>query len=213
MPIDATRGTRRSGVALWVVLVAIVVIALVVFVVLRASRTHRPAASAPVSSGGIEPVPNPPGTTPVVIQSVDPAALNRNPPLRPDPSLTPGDTLPVTKEDICVPGYSKKVRNVPSGVKKRAYAQYGITRRATGEFEVDHLISLELGGSNSIRNLWPESYMTHPWNAHVKDVVENALHQQVCSGRISLHDAQRAIATDWIAAYRRLLHRDLPPPG
>jgi hypothetical protein len=149
----------------------------------------------------------------VVIQSVDPAALNRNPPLRPDPSLTPGDTLPVTKEDICVPGYSKKVRNVPSAVKNKAYAEYGIGRRATGEFEIDHLISLELGGSNSIRNLWPQSYMTHPWNAHVKDVVENTLHQQVCSGQISLHDAQRAIAGDWIAAYRRLLHRDLPPPG
>jgi hypothetical protein len=98
-------------------------------------------------------------------------------------------------------------------VKKQVYAEYGVARRATGEFEVDHLISLELGGSNSIRNLWPESYMTHPWNAHVKDAVENELHQQVCSGRISLHDAQRAIATDWIAAYRRLLHRDLPPPG
>jgi hypothetical protein len=196
-----------------VVVLAIVVIALVVFVVLRATRTHGQRASAPVSGGGVEPVPNPPGTTPVVIQSVDPTALNRNPPLRPDPSLTPGDTLPVTKADICVPGYSKKVRNVPEGVKKQVYAEYGVARRATGEFEVDHLISLELGGSNSIRNLWPESYMTHPWNAHVKDAVENELHQQVCSGRISLHDAQRAIATDWIAAYRRLLHRDLPPPG
>jgi hypothetical protein len=43
--------------------------------------------------------------------------------------------------------------------------------------------------------------------------VENALHKQVCDGTISLHDAQRAIASDWIAAYRRLLHRDLPPPA
>lgn len=221
MAIRSSRGThaaaRRAGLALWVLLVAIVVIALVIFVVLRASRTQRArstgGATAPVNAGGIEPVPTPPGTTPVVIQSVDPTALNRNPPLRPTAALTPGDTLPVTKEDICVPGYSKKVRNVPSGVKKRVYARYGIVRRAPGEFEVDHLISLELGGSNSTRNLWPESFMTHPWNAHVKDVVENALHQRVCTGTMSLHAAQRMIATDWIAAYRRLLHRDLPPPA
>jgi hypothetical protein len=219
--IGSSRGTgvvaRRTGLALWVVLVAIVVIALVIFVVLRSTRARHQApnvgAVSPTGAGGIEPVPTPPGTTPVVIKTVDPTALNRNPPLRPDPTLTPGDTLPVTKADICVPGYSKKVRNVPSGVKKQAYARYGIAQRATGEFEVDHLISLELGGSNSIRNLWPESYMTHPWNAHVKDVVENALHKQVCDGTMSLHDAQRAIASDWIAAYRRLLRRDLPPPA
>ena len=221
MSIGPSRGkaavARRTGLALWVVLVALVVIALVIFVVLRSTRARRQAPSvgtvSPMGAGGIEPVPTPPGTTPVVINTVDPTALNRNPPLRQDPSLTPGDTLPVTKADICVPGYSKKVRNVPSGVKKQAYARYGIAQRATGEFEVDHLISLELGGSNSIRNLWPESFMTHPWNAHVKDAVENALHQQVCAGTMSLHDAQRAIASDWIAAYRRVLHRDLPPPA
>ena len=216
MPIGPSRGTdavaRRTGLALWVVLVAIIVIALVIFVVLRSTRArHQPSSAGAASTG--EPVPTPPGTTPVVIKTVDPTALNRNPPLRPDPSLTPGDTLPVTKEDICVPGYSKKVRNVPSGVKKQVYARYGIAQRAAGEFEVDHLISLELGGSNSVRNLWPESFMTHPWNAHVKDAVENALHQQVCAGTMSLHDAQQAIASDWIAAYRRLLHRDLPPPA
>jgi hypothetical protein len=66
---------------------------------------------------------------------------------------------------------------------------------------VDHLISLELGGSNSIRNLWPESFSTQPWNARVKDRLENRLHREVCSGRMSLHDAQRAIATNWIDAY------------
>lgn len=221
VPSGAGRGGRRAGLALWVLLVAIIVLVLVIFVLVRVSRARRaPAVSpnaigavSPAGGGGIEPVPTAPGTTPVVIQSVDPTALNRNPPLRPDPSLTPGDTLPVTTEDICVPGYTKKVRSVPAGVKKQAYAEYGIAQRATGEFEVDHLISLELGGSNSIRNLWPQSYMTHPWNAHVKDVVENALHKQVCSGQMSLHDAQQAIASDWIAAYRRLLHRDLPPPG
>jgi hypothetical protein len=67
----------------------------------------------------------------------------------------------------------------------------------------DHLISLELGGSNDIQNLWPESYRTEPWNAHVKDRLEDRLNDLVCAGRLGLADAQRSIATDWIAAYRR----------
>lgn len=216
---------RRAGLAVWQALVALVVIVVLVIVVLRwlgaAGRREAQVgspASAVTRSPGMPSGPRtgaapgtPSGATPVVIMSVDPSALNRNPPLRPDPSITPGDTLPVTAQDVCTPGYAKKVRNVPSGVKRQAYARYGIAQRAAGEFEVDHLISLELGGSNSIRNLWPQSFMTHPWNAHVKDAIENELHRQVCAGTMSLHDAQHAIATDWIAAYRRVLHRDLPP--
>ncbi|MBX6333697.1 MAG: HNH endonuclease [Gemmatimonadaceae bacterium] len=111
---------------------------------------------------------------------------------------------------MCVPGYSKKVRNVPAAVKRKVYAAYGITHHAPGEYEVDHLISLELGGSNAIANLWPESYRTTPWNARVKDALENYLHREVCAGRISLKDAQREIATDWIASYQRHFHRKLP---
>jgi hypothetical protein len=132
------------------------------------------------------------------------------PPIRPDPRLTPGAVLPVTAKDICVPGYTKKVRNVPAAVKRKVYAAYGIAHRAPGEYEVDHLISLELGGSNAIANLWPESYRTKPWNARVKDALENHLHREVCAGTIRLRDAQREIATDWIASYQRHFHRKLP---
>ena len=131
-------------------------------------------------------------------------------PLEPDARMTPGATLPVTKDDICVSGYSKKVRDVPEDVKRQAYAEYNIPRHQPGEFEVDHLISLELGGSNSIKNLWPQSYKTQPWNAHVKDQLENALHADVCSDRTDLGTAQRAIATDWIGAYKREFHTDAP---
>lgn len=132
------------------------------------------------------------------------------PPLLPNPQMTPGDTLDVTKEDICTPGYSKKVRNVPTQVKNQVYQNYGITSRKPGEYEVDHLISLELGGSNSIKNLWPQSYVTQPWNAHVKDKLENELHRQVCSGKVDLKTAQHAIASDWIAAYKKYFHTDKP---
>src|SRR5262252_6985734 len=140
-------------------------------------------------------------------------AQNISSPIVPDPAKTPGDTLAVTKADICVPGYSKKVRNVPESVKKQAYAEYGITSHAPREYEVDHLISLELGGSNSLRNLWPQSYETQPYNAHVKDRLENKLHKMVCEGAIDLRTAQRAIATDWIGTYRKYVGTDIPPTG
>src|SRR5262249_28241155 len=92
-----------------------------------------------------------------------------------------------------------------------AYAAYGITSHQPREYEVDHLISLELGGSNSIKNLWPQSYLTQPYNAHVKDVLENKLHKMVCDGTIDLRTAQREIATNWIEAYRKYVRADIPP--
>ena len=130
--------------------------------------------------------------------------------LLPNASLTPGDVLAVTKTDVCQSGYSKLVRNVPQAVKDQAYKNYGITHHAAGEYEVDHLISLELGGSNSIKNLWPQSYLTQPWNAHVKDKLENELHRQMCNGTISMATAQHDISTDWIAAYKKYFHTTLP---
>ena len=132
-----------------------------------------------------------------------------SPPIMPNPVKTPGDTLSVTKSDICVPGYSKKVRDVPESVKRQDYVSYGITSHQPHEYEVDHLISLELGGSNSIKNLWPQSYVTTPYNMHVKDVLENKLHKLVCDGTLDLKVAQRAIATDRIEAYRKYVGNDL----
>ena len=138
------------------------------------------------------------------------ASAQQAAPILPKPSLTTGATLPVTAADLSVPGYTKRVRDVPQAVKEKVFAEYGITRRAPREYEVDHLISLELGGSNSIRNLWPQSYLTQPWNAHVKDRLENKLHALVVSGQLDLPTAQRMIATDWIAAYKKVFHTDQP---
>ena len=138
------------------------------------------------------------------------AADQSNAPLLPDSKMTPGATLPVTRDDICVPGYTQKVRNVPADVKRQIYTEYGIPSHKPGEYEVDHLISLELGGSNSIKNLWPQSYLTQPWNAHVKDALENELHSEVCSGTLDLAAAQHEISTDWIAAYKKHFHTNLP---
>ena len=137
-------------------------------------------------------------------------AVNLQAPLVPDPLKTPGDVLTSDSGKVCVPGYTKTVRNVPQALKEQVYRSYGITSRQSGEYEIDHLISLELGGSNSARNLWPESYKTMPLNAHVKDALENRLHTLACSGKITLEQAQQAIARDWQAAYVKYLG---PLPG
>jgi hypothetical protein len=84
----------------------------------------------------------------------------------------------VTAQHVCVPGYAKKVRAVPTRLKRQAYAEYGITQYKTGDYEVDHLIPLSLGGSNSIRNLWPQSTKTSPWNSYVEDALERKLHKR-----------------------------------
>jgi hypothetical protein len=120
-----------------------------------------------------------------------------------NPRLTPGDVLTTDRNQICTPGYTKTVRNVPSSLKHQVYNAYGIPTHKPGDYEIDHLISLELGGSNSVRNLWPESFKSMPLNAHVKDDVENKLHEMICNSRIDVSQAQREIAQDWTAAYAK----------
>jgi len=122
--------------------------------------------------------------------------------LYPDPNLTPGDTFPVTKEQVCTPGYAGSVRAVSVAEKKAVYAEYNIPY-VPKNYEVDHFISLELGGSNDKKNLWPEPYDPRP-GAHEKDRVENYLHAQVCNGSISLEEAQKEISTDWYAVYQQM---------
>ena len=117
---------------------------------------------------------------------------------------------PITSQLVCTPGYSKCIRNVPVSVKNSVYESYGLPgHNHTGYCEssqgceVDHLISLELGGSNDQKNLWPEPYQGSNWNAHVKDQLENWMHKAVCDGEISLDDAQKEISTNWIEAYKK----------
>lgn len=81
---------------------------------------------------------------------------------------------------------------------------YGFIDVDRRDFEIDHLIPISLAGaSDDLRNLWPESRRSEPWNAEIKDTLEDVLHRDVCNGRVPLKDAQEAIRTDWIAAYRK----------
>src|SRR5262249_41967338 len=129
--------------------------------------------------------------------------LDTNPGAAPDPGCTPGDIFPdVTAAQVCVSGYSGTVRHVTTTEKNQVYSEYALTVHTAETFEVDHFVSLELGGSNDISNLWPEPAGPTP-GFHQKDQVENYLHKQVCSGAMTLHDAQIQIATDWLSVYNQ----------
>lgn len=85
-------------------------------------------------------------------------------------------------------------------LKKSGIASYGYTDTTLGDYEEDHLIPLELGGDGwNPYNLWPEP-RNGAHGAAEKDQVENELHRLVCSGRVSLGAAQRAIAVNWETA-------------
>lgn len=122
--------------------------------------------------------------------------------LLPDSRVTPGTATNATAAELCNPKFhTASVRHVTEAEKRLACREYGVSP-CDRHVEIDHLISLELGGSNDIRNLWPEPYQPAP-GARTKDVLENRLHRMVCGGQMSLKDAQRVIAGDWYAAYRK----------
>jgi hypothetical protein len=122
-------------------------------------------------------------------------------------SVQAGETI--TAELVCTSGYSKCIRNVPAATKTAVYSSYGLTGNHTGYCsgsqgcEIDHLISLELGGSNDQKNLWPQPYQGTTYNAHVKDQLENFLHKAVCNGDIALDQAQKEISENWIDSYKK----------
>jgi hypothetical protein len=129
----------------------------------------------------------------------------------PNHSLTPGATRPVALADICPLGDDDLDPAVPAATQRVVFEEYGIAPDATAKkYQVDYLINPQLGGTNDVRNLWPEPYTSTVWNAQVKDALEDRLHEMVCAQTIDLASAQRDIATDWISAYKKYFHTPKP---
>lgn len=126
---------------------------------------------------------------------------------KPRAGLTPGETRPITIDEICNRPQAEGVSaNVSEETRRKVFSEYGINAHPDN-FEVDYLITPELGGAESIRNLWPQPYSAR-WNAHVKDKLEQRLHQLVCEGKVDLPTAQHDIAVDWIQAYKKYVGAD-----
>jgi anti-sigma factor RsiW len=128
----------------------------------------------------------------------------------PNLRLTPGAVVAVTENQICGTAPQENDPPVPVSLKRKVFELYGVARSQPDAYDVDYLITPELGGATDIRNLWPEPNRNTVWNAHVKDQLEEHLHSMVCHGDVDLATAQHDISTDWIAAYRKYFHADLP---
>ena len=116
--------------------------------------------------------------------------------VRPSAVCTPGVGELIELGVLCTPGFSMTRRNVPQSVKDEAYKKYGVLSHSEGEYEIDHLVPLELGGTNDLYNLWPQPNLL-VGGYKDKDKVENWLREQVCTGGLMLSDAQRGLMGDW----------------
>ena len=114
------------------------------------------------------------------------------------------------KADICTT-HTSIIRNVSEALKGKIYGRQGIPANHQGicnglrGCEVDHRISLEIGGSND-----PENLIVAPYfggcNMAQKDVLENKLHKLICSNQISVEQAQDYLYNHWQDAYQSYIN-------
>lgn len=127
----------------------------------------------------------------------------------PDPVLTPGEVRTVEKAEIC--GHrTGEFRHVTVTEKVASRRAYGIAGEFAGYCgnadangkrgcEQDHRVPLTVGGGNSpgsIRNIWPQR-PDGPFGYHVKDRCEEAVGRDICSGKITVGQAQAVFLGDW----------------
>lgn len=124
----------------------------------------------------------------------------------PDRRCSPGAAYSgLTRAVLCSPGFrTARIRHVPESEKHLVELEYGMPPKGYGRtIEIDHVVPLELGGSNAVANLFPEPGSGHA-GYRAKDRLENRLHERVCAGATSLHAAQAGIARNWVTLYRRV---------
>lgn len=129
----------------------------------------------------------------------------------PDSRLTPGAAVLESRQAVCS---QENIKNkaVSVSLRRKVFEEYGMADAEPQAYEVDYLVTPALGGADDIRNLWPHSYSSTGWNAQVKDALEDRLRQMVCDGNLDLSEAQREIAGNWIAAYKKYFRTDKPLP-
>jgi len=130
----------------------------------------------------------------------------------PNLQITPGAVRAgLSKTKICSIKWGKDERHVTAAMKRQVFAAYGYSGyddlrcvpAGKRTCEIDHLISRELGGADEVSNLWPQAYGTSPWNAVLKDKLENRLHKELCAGKITLKSARNMLVTDWREGYKK----------
>ena len=111
--------------------------------------------------------------------------------LVPNPKLTPGRVARTEKER----------RGVTIKLEQKVFARYRLPWSRRAEFKIDHLIPSELGGADTIDNLWPQSVRARPYGADRKELLVEVLLEKVRTGKMTLAQAQEEISRDWIDAF------------
>ena len=111
--------------------------------------------------------------------------------LLPNPKLTPGR---IAERDKDRGGVTLKM-------EQKIFARYRLPWARRAEFKIDHLIPLELGGADTIDNLWPQSLRAKPYGADRKELLTEVLVERIRAGRITIAQAQEQIRKDWIDAF------------
>ena len=163
--------------------------------------TDSPTTTAPAPGNG-RPIPPNVGSTVKLAKRTQTTSCTRG--ALPDRQCSPGAYHSgLTKAVLCSTTFrTSSIRNVPDSEKHQVEVEYGMLPKAYGRTtEIDHIVSLEIGGSNDIANLYPEPG-SGPASYHVKDKLENKLHALVCAGSMTLHAAQAGIARNWETLYK-----------
>lgn len=139
--------------------------------------------------------------------------------LLPDDTVSPGNVALTDTPKICMTKWGTDERFVTAAMKKQVYVLYGTApgqgvckfvshqgkngATVTKGCEIDHRVSREVGGADTVDNLWPQPYLTPDQpGAYQKDKLENWLHKQVCTThKMTLAEAQQALKGDWYATY------------
>ncbi|MFL6590748.1 MAG: HNH endonuclease [Chthoniobacterales bacterium] len=112
-------------------------------------------------------------------------------PLLPNPKLTPGKVATSDKDRA----------GVTVAMEQKVFARYKLPWEYRGEFKIDHLIPVELGGADTLDNLWPQRIRAKPYGSDRKELLAEVLLQKVRAGKMTMGDAQEQISHDWIDAF------------
>ena len=179
----------------------------------RVDATASNKQPSPPTSPSVAEAPQTASPTPPAVVEVSLATAPALKPIEvPDLSKTPGKSrTDINEIRICEIKWGTDERHVSDAMKRQAFEAYGysgyddprcMSDNPRRSCEIDHLISRELGGADDVANLWPQAYQSSPWNATMKDKLENRLHKEVCvTHSITLKQARELIVNDWREAY------------
>ena len=111
--------------------------------------------------------------------------------LIPNAKLTPGRVATSDKDR----------HEVTIAMEQQVFRRYHLPWERRAEFKIDHLIPRELGGADTIDNLWPQKIRARPYGADRKELLAQVLLQKVRAGQMTLAQAQEEIRRDWIDAF------------